>query len=298
GNASIARLLVRALIPGSIGGETAEDIVTAKADYSKLDRPGSPVRIRLNSTAVRARHIGDIKSAKDVEVAYAREGRVYTVRGKGVVMACWNMVVPYLCPELPQTQKDALLYGTKVPLVYTSVAVKNWQAFEKLGLQHISCPGMYHTHVSLDDAVTIGDYKAPSSPDEPILIRMTRTPCLPGLPEREQHKVGRAELLSTPFETFERNIRDQLQRVLGAGGFDAARDIDAITVNRWPHGYAYEYNPLFDPDWAAGKSPCEIGRKPFGRITIANSDAAAAAYTDQAMDQAWRAVQELAAVTA
>jgi spermidine dehydrogenase len=298
GNASIARMLVRVLIPGSIGGKTAEDIVTAKADYSKLDQPSSMVRIRLNSTVVRARHVGDVSSAREVEVSYSREGKLYSVRGKGVVMACWNTVIPYVCPELPQAQKDALLYGTKVPLVYTSVAIKNWKAFEKLGVYHVSCPGMYHTHVTLDNAVTIGDYKAPLSPEEPILVRLTKTPCAPGLPEREQHKVGRAELLVTPFETFERKLRDQLYRVLGTGGFDPARDIDAITVNRWPHGYAYEYNPLFDPDWPPGQSPCEIGRKPFGRITIANADAAAAAYTDQAMDQAYRAVQELARIPA
>lgn len=298
GNASIARILVRVLIPGSIGGSDAEDIVTARADYSKLDQPDSAVRIRLNSTVVRTRHGGEAASAKEVEVSYVREGKMYSVRGNGTVMACWNTMIPYLCPDLPQAQKEALLYGTKVPLVYTSVAIKNWKAFEKLGVYHVSCPGMYHTHASLDNAVTIGGYKAPLSPDEPILVRLTKTPCAPGLPEREQHKVGRAELLVTPFATFERKLRDQLYRVLGQGGFDPARDIDAITVNRWPHGYAYEYNPLFDPDWPAGQSPCEIGRKPFGRITIANADAAAAAYTDQAMDQAYRAVQELSRVSA
>jgi spermidine dehydrogenase len=233
-----------------------------------------------------------------VEVSYAREGKVYAARANAVVMACWNTVIPFVCEEFPQAQKEALLYGTKVPLVYTSVAIRNWKAFEKLGVAHVACPGMYHTHVSLDSAVNIGEYKAPLSPEEPMLVRMTRTPCAPGLPEREQHRVGRAELLVTPFSTFERKIRDQLSRVLGPGGFDAARDIDAITVNRWPHGYAYEYNPLFDPDWAPGEAPCEIGRKRFGRIAIANADAAAAAYTDQAMDQAYRAVQELAGIPA
>jgi spermidine dehydrogenase len=296
GNASIARLLVRALVPGSIPGQTAEDVVTAEADYNKLDRGDSPVRLRLSSTAVRVGHVGDQATAKEVAVSYVREKKVYNVRGKGVVLACWNMVIPYLCPEIPDKQKEALRYGVKVPLVYTAVAIKNWKAFQKLGVQSVSCPGMYHADVSLDLAVNIGSYKAPSLPDEPILVRMTRTPCLPGLPERDQHKAGRGDLLSTSFETFERKIRDQLLRVLGPGGFDPARDIDAITVNRWPHGYAYEYNSLYDPDWQAGQAPCEIARKPFGRITIANSDAAAAAYTDQAMDQAYRAVQELRSV--
>jgi spermidine dehydrogenase len=295
GNASIARLLVRALIPGAVPGHTAEDIVTARADYSKLDRADSSVRIRLSSTAVRVAHTAKQAPAREVELSYARENRVYKVSGKGVVMACWNMVIPYLCPDLPEKQKEALQYGVKVPLVYTTVAVKDWKAFQNLSVRSISCPGMYHTNISLDEAVNIGGYQASRSPEEPILVRMTRTPCLPGLPEREQHKAGRGDLLSTTFETFERNIRDQLLRVLGSAGFDPALDIDAITVNRWPHGYAYEYNSLYDPDWPPGEQPCEVARQPFGQITIANSDAGAAAYTDQAMDQAYRAVEELLA---
>ncbi len=294
GNASIARALVRAMIPDAATGHTAEDIVTAKFDYSKLDRNDSPVRIRLSSTAVRVRHVGDAASAKEVEISYARDKKVYNARAKGAVLACWNMMIPYLCPELPDAQKEALKYGAKVPLVYSVVAVKDWKAFEKVGIQRVSCPGMYHTGVGLDQAVSIGDYKCSQTPDEPILLRMTRTPCMPGLSERDQHKVGRGELLTTSFETFERKIRDQLSRVLAAGGFDPARDIEAITVNRWPHGYAYEYNPLWDPDWPEGQRPCDIARKRLGRITIANSDAAAAAYTDQAIDQAYRAVRELA----
>ena len=293
GNASIARMLVRSLIPSSVPGNTAEDIVTAKVDYSRLDGNGSPVRMRLSSTAVGVRHVGDPASAKEVEVTYGRENKAYTVRGKGVVLACWNTVIPYLCEELSAKQKTALRYGVKVPLVYTVIAIKNWTSFHKLGIRGVSCPGMYHSSVNLDQPVNIGDYKCSHSPDEPILVRMLRTPCQPGLSARDQQRAGHYELLATPFETLERNIRDQLARVLGGGGFDPARDIEAITVNRWPHGYAYEYNPLWDPDWPQGQRPCDIARQRLGRITIANSDAAAAAYTDQAIDQGYRAVQEL-----
>ena len=181
----------------------------------------------------------------------------------------------------------------KVPLVYTVVAIRNWTSFHKLGIHNATCPGMYHSSCDLDYAVNIGGYQAPTSPEEPILVRMLRTPCEPGLSARDQQRAGRYDLLATTFADFERSIRDQLGRVLSGGGFDPARDIDAITVNRWAHGYAYEYNPLWDPDFPPGEQPCEIARKRFGLITIANSDAAAAAYTDQAMDQAYRAVQEL-----
>jgi spermidine dehydrogenase len=299
GNASVARLLVRALIPSVLPGSTAQDSVLARAEYSKLDRTGSSVRIRLSSTVVRVKHAGELASSKEVEVVYGRGKNISAVRGKAVVLACWNQVIPYLCPDLPAKQQEALKYGVKVPLVYTSVSLKNWAAFRKLGINGATSPGMYHTGARLEMPTVIGGYNpTPKSPDDPILVRMTRTPCKPGLPSRDQHRAGHAELLTTPFATFELKIRDQLARILGGGGFDPARDIDAVTVNRWPHGYAYEYNPLWDPDFPDGQSPCELGRKPFGRIAIANSDAAAAAYTDQAIDQAHRAVNELIAAKA
>jgi spermidine dehydrogenase len=295
GGASVARHLVRALIPEAVSGHTAEDIVTAKVDYGLLDVSGSPVRMRLNSTVVRARNVGDPESATEVEVAYERHGEVFSVRGKGVVLACWNSMIPYICPELPTVQKEALAYGVKSPLVYTHVAVRNWTSFKEIGAYRVYSPGMYHTGVSLAPPINIGDYKHPRSPEEPMLLFMTRSPCQPGLPLRDQYRIGRQELYDTPFATCERKIRDQLARTLTPGGFDPARDIAAITVNRWPHGYACEYDLLGDPDWPEDQKPCVIGRRQFGRIAIANSDAAAAAYMDPAMDQAYRAVGELLA---
>ncbi len=295
GNASIARLLVRNLIPAAIPGDSVEDIVTSSVNYALLDSAESPVRIRLNSTVVRARNVGDSGSAREVEITYATGKQVYSVHAGACVLACWNMTIPYLCPELPEKQKEGLHYLVKVPLVYTSVGLRNWTAFQKLGVSNTYAPGAYWNSISLNWAVNIGEYRSPRSPEEPILVHLSRAPCKPGLPAREQHKTGRRELLVTPFETFERKIRDQLARTLAAGGFDPARDIMAITVNRWPHGYSYEYNPLFDPEWPEGQAPHLIGRQRFGRIAIANSDSGATAYTDVAIDQAYRAVNELLA---
>jgi spermidine dehydrogenase len=292
GNATIARMLVRSLIPGAMPGHTAEDSVLANVDYSKLDRSDSSIRIRLGSTCLRARHVGDPATAKQVEIVYGRQKQMYSVRANSVILACWNMMIPYLCPELPPKQREALKYGVKVPLVYTAVSLRNWTAFNKLGIRGAQTPGMYHSTLNLEQPTDIGEYRPQLSPEQPILARMLRTPCKPGLSARDQQRAGHVDLLMTPFSTFERKIRDQFARILGPGGFDPARDIEAITVNRWPHGYAYEYNYLWDPEWPKGQSPCEIGRKRFGRISIANSDAAAAAYTDQAIDQAYRAVQE------
>jgi spermidine dehydrogenase len=294
GNASIARMLVRKLIPAAIPGSTAADIVLAKADYSKLDAAASPVRIRLNSTVVKVNHRGDPATAKEVEVSYFTENKLKTVRAANCILACWHVVIPYIASELPDAQKAALASAQKVPLLYNNVVLRNWNAFQKLGTSSVYAPGMYHTSMNLDIPVSIGGYECTKNPDEPIVVHMMKAACKPGHPAREQHMLGRIQLYSTTFETYERNIREQLARVVGPGGFDPARDIMEITVNRWPHGYAYEYNSLFDRFWLEGtEAPCQVARKPFGRLAIANADADAYAYTDCAIDQAYRAVGEL-----
>ncbi|MGH6888188.1 MAG: NAD(P)-binding protein [Rhizomicrobium sp.] len=292
GNASIARLLVRALIPDSIPGRDARDIVTARVDYARLDRQ-DPVRIRLNALAVRARNTG-----KGVEVAYTASrggGAVRRVRARECVLANWNAMIPYLVPELPAEQKAALHAMVKCPLVYTNVALRNWTSFEKLGVRRVQAPGSYHVSITLNPAVNIGEYRSVRRPDEPTLIRMVRAPARPGLSEYDQNRAGRMELLATTFDDFERHIRDQLGRTLGPVGFDPARDIEGIAVNRWPHGYAPEYNSLWDKGFDADHTPNLVARRRFGRIAIANSDAGFAAYTDSAINQAHRAVGELLA---
>lgn len=297
GNATVARLLVKTLIPDAIDGVTQEDMGTAIVDYGRLDRDGQAARIRLSSTVVNVRHDGDAATAKEAVVSYINNGRFYAVRGKAVVMACWNMIIPHLMPELPAAQREALVYGVKGPLIYTNVALRNWRSFEKLGISRVSAPTCFHESMALTEAASLGALKHATGPDEPVALHLTKTMTAPGLPRRDQHRVGRAELLATSFETFERNIRDELGRQLGGGGFDPARDIAGITVNRWPHGYAYTYNSLYDPiEWVFTQSderPCVIGRQPFGLITIANSDAAASPHTDAAFLEAHRAVSEV-----
>src|SRR3984957_16483992 len=294
GNASIARMLVRSLVPGVLSGDTMEDVVTARANYARLDDAASLIRIRLNSTAVKVAHLGDPATAKEVEVTYVRGGKGHRIRAANCVLACYNMIIPFLCPEMSEKQRDALSYCVKLPLVYTNVQIRDWRAFKKLGVSGVYAPGSYFTNITLDFPVSMGDYHFPDSPDDPCLLHLLRTPCSPGLDCKDQYRAGRYELVTTKFEDFELQVRDQLGRVLSAGDFDPARDIQAITVNRWPHGYAYEYNALFEPlDRPPSERPCVIGRQPFGRIKIANSDSDGHAYTNTAIDQGYRAVREI-----
>ncbi len=298
GNASIARMLVRKMIPDSAPGSTMEDIVTARMNYGALDRAGSATRLRLNSTVVRVRNTGSARQPNGVEMVYVRDGKAHRVKGAATVLACWNMIIPYMCPEMPQAQRDGLSYCVKVPLVYGTVAIRNWQSFHKLRAGTIYCPGMYFSEVYVDFPVSMGGYKHSESPDQPVLLHLVRTPRSPGLSMKDQYRAGRLDLFTTPFETFEENVRSQLERILGPGGFDPSRDIAGITINRWPHGYAYMASPLWDPDFPEGQKPHEVGRKPFGRITIANADAGGLAESFVSIDQAHRAIEEVLAMGA
>lgn len=298
GIGGMARLLVRRLIPAVASGSTMDDIVLAPFDYSKLDQASSPVRLRLNSTVVRVRNEGGGGASKHVRIGYVRRGEKNEILARNCVLACYNAIIPAMCPELPKQQKEALALAVKAPILYTNVALRNWQAWNRLGIASVVAPRAYHPVAMLDFPVSMGGYEFASTPDDPIIVHMERFVHTnnQGLSPREQHRLGRQELLTTSFEEIERQIRRQLAAMLTEGGFDPARDIEGITVNRWSHGYASRGSPLFvpyykdddDPRW-----PHVQGRQPFGRITIANSDAAGNAWMPAAVEQAYRAVSEL-----
>lgn len=290
GNASLARLLVRDLIPQVAPGKGMEDIVLAQFDYSQLDQAAHAVRIRLNSTAVSVRNVDG-----GVNVGYSRGGQLAQVRGKHCVMACYNMMIPYLLRDLPAEQANALSQNVKFPLVYTKVVVRNWQAFHTLGVHEIYAATQPYSRIKLDYPVSMGGYEHPRDPSKAIGLHMVYVPTTPnaGMNARDQARTGRAKLYAQSFDQLEAQLRDQLQRMLGPGGFDHQKDILAITVNRWSHGYACFTNTLFDDPEQTEKWQ-ETARKPLGNVTIANSDAAWSAYAHAAIDEAWRAVGELA----
>ena len=290
GNASVARLLVRSMNPEAVPGTTMEDVVTSRIDYSMLDREDAATRIRLNSTVVNAGHT---RNSKAVDVTYVHDGHAHTVRAGKCILACYNSAIPYICGELPEKQRQGLAYNVKVPLVYTKVLVPNWRAFAELGLEFVYYTNDFYKHVELDYPVSIGDYRFGSTPDDPMVLHMCHVHHSPDIKGPAQWREARRRVLATPFPVFEEHVRDQLDQALSGAGFDAGRDIEGITVNRWAHGYSYSPGLLWEPEYASeADKPWVIGRKPFGHISIANSDSAASANTNAAITQAYRAVRE------
>jgi spermidine dehydrogenase len=294
GNASVARLIVQNLVPAVAPDMRGpEDVAVARFNYDALDRANQPTRIRLNSTVVGAREI----DGKHVEVDYVQKGQALRVTADHCVMACYNALIPHLCPELPEAQKEGLQHGVKTPFVYANVQLDNGLAYDKLGAQIFQCPHDPFQWVSSAPGMSVGGYEPPRGPDDPMVVFMMNSPMTLTTPEgkisgRDQLRLGRTKIYSTPFDSYEQQIRNQLQSMLGKHGFDHERDIRAITVNRIPHGYSYPYLALDDPEWDEGQAPHEVGRAQFGRISIANTDSEAIALMDAAFDAAWRAVEE------
>ena len=291
GNAGIARALVRDLLPQAVPGSTMEDLVPARIDYDLLD-DANPTRIRLNSTAVDVRHTND---NKHVDVCYVRAQRhVERVRAKHVIMACYNSVVPYICPDIGEAQSAAIGEATKTPLTYINVALRNWHSFERLGCHRIYVPQAELMHeIRLDFPVSMGDYKFSPGPASPVVLHCVHAPTRsdPDLDFDARLRAGRQRMLELTWDDYETAIVAELESALGGGGFDAV-DIAGITVNRWPHGYAREFVDLYDPPDFYENGSHVAGRAQLGRISIANSDAEASAYMDAAIDAAVRAVAE------
>lgn len=290
GNASVARLLVHKLIPGVSPGTDVNNVAIAKFDYATLDSAASPVRLRLDATVLNA-----VNAGSGVDVTYLKHAQPHRVSARHCVMACYHSILPYLCPTLPVAQKEAQSYQVKIPLVLTNVLLRSSEAMDRLGIDAVRCPGRMHRALFMFKGINTGGYahRMADTGPVPLVFWGSLSPPAEAHSLKEQLRASRERMLTLAFEDYEREVRTVLDGLLGPAGFDVQKDILAITVNRWPHGYAYEYMQLWDEDFTEGQAPHQVASRPHGRITFANSDAGASAYTHVAIDEAYRAVREL-----
>lgn len=296
GNASIARLMVKRLIPHiATCGNTPEEVLLARFDYSKLDLPKNISRIRLQSTALDVRNV-----AGGVEIVYGckRTNKLYKVFAKKAIMANYNAMIPYIVKELQEEQKSALSQCVKTSLIYTKVLLSNWECFTKLGIHDIYAPKSFYVNTKLDFPVDMGAYKHPRDPKKPICLHLIGSPLWLNpkeidttLTARDLSRLTRHALLETPFSTLEQMTLSHLQEIFGQAGFKKS-DVLGITLNRWGHCYAYNYNSLFDTP-KQSKATIKAARKVCGNIAIANSDANWDAFLHTAIEQAMRALSDL-----
>lgn len=290
GNASIARLLVRKMIPNVAVGNTMEDVVTAKFDYHQLDKPENAVRIRLNSTALRLENLAQ----GGVGIAYLHKGdnELKAVRAKKAIYAGHAILGAHIISGMPENQRQAMKNCVKMPMVYAKVALKNARAFKKLGVYHLYLPSLPYCLMQLDYPVSMGDYRHAQTPDEPIVLHCVRIAAeFEGKTNREMYKMGRAKLASQKLEDLQKELLDILSKIYALAGEKMEDAVVDVRFNRWAHGYAYEQNTLWDTDAKMAQETSQM-QKSIGNIFMANSDVAWMPYLNGAIDQGFRASDE------
>jgi len=294
GNTTIARLMLKTLIPQSIDGAASVEAVSrGTVKFDALDSPGAPARIRLSSTTVSVRHEGDPAKTETLSVAYARDGKAFRVKARSAVMAGGSWTTRHIVKDLPEEQRKAYAQLYRSPCMMANVAVRNWRFLHKMGISGCRWFEGVGNYMDVSRQAVVGINDGEISPDSPIVLAVKVLYSYPGMSTEDQGHRGRGEMLSTSFRDYERRIREQFTVMFGAAGFDAKRDIAGIVLNRWGHAYL---SP--QPGFFFGKdgqpAPRETLRSaPFGRIAFANTDLAGAMDHRYSILEAQRAVNQL-----
>ena len=266
GNAALARHFVKQFNSDAIEGSDFESILFGKIAFDQLDRDGKPVRMRLDSTAVRVENKSD-----SVRVIYARGGELHQLTAKAVVMASGGWVNRHVIRDLPDAYNRAYDAFTHSPVLVANVALTNWRFLERLGIAAAIWSEGFGFTCNIRRPMVVGGKSQPLHPDQPIVLTFYAPIFKPGLPAKQQGSVGRAEMLTTSFSDYELQIREQMTAMFSSGGFDPVNDIAGIILNRWGHAYVAP-GPGFHFGANGAAAPPDVIREPIGRIAIGHSE--------------------------
>ena len=294
GNATIARLMLKSLVPAAIyGPHSVEGVCRNRVNFAALDTPGTAVRIRLSSTVVDVEHDGEVGKAERVSIVYSKKGKLYRIKARSAVMAggCWT--TKHIVKDLPQTQRQAYAQFYRSPCMIVNVAVRNWRFLYKMGMSGCRWFEGLGNYMEVCKLAQTGVENPTIGPDSPIVLCLKVLYSYPGFPTEEQGHRGRAEMLATSFRDYERQVREQFSEMFAPGGFDARRDFAGMILNRWGHAYLSP-QPGFFFGRDGQPAPREILRSaPFGRIAFANTDLAGAMDHRYSILEAKRAAGQL-----
>lgn len=270
-----------------------QEICRGRVQFASLDRSGQAVRVRLNSTVVSVKHEGTPDASRTVEVLYTRGGKLYRVRAKSVIMTGGSWTTKHVVRDLPADYREAYAEFHRAPCLMANVAVRNWRFLYKLGLTECQWFEGIGNYLTIRKMATFGTDPATISPDSPVVLNLKILFSKPGLTLEEQTSRRRMELYSTPFRSYERQIREQFHSLFARSGFNSRRDIAGIILNRWGHAYlSPKPGFFFGRDGKPG--PGEIVRQhPHGRIAFANYDLAGIMDHRMSILEAQRAVGQI-----
>jgi spermidine dehydrogenase len=295
GNTGVARHILKQLIPGAIaGGSSMTEVCRGRVQFASLDRAGQPARLRLGATVISVKHDGEPNRARTVEILYSKGNKLYRTHAKTVVMAGGSWTTKRVVRDLPPVCREAYAQFYRSPCLMANVAVTNWRFLYRLGLTECQWFEGIGNYLTMRKVATFGSDPATIDPDSPAVLNLKILFSKPGLSLAEQTTRGRAELVSTPFRSYERQIREQFTALFGGAGFDSSRDIAGIILNRWGHAYlSPQPGFFFGHDGKPGPGDV-IRQNPYGRIAFANSDLAGIMDHRMSILEARRAVNQIA----
>ena len=296
GNSGFARYFIKRLIPNAIAGsDRFEDIITGRINLAALDRPGQPLRLRLKSTALSVAHESDPASAGNVRIVYTRDGRLYGLRAKAVIMATGGWMNQHVVGDLPAAYRDAYAHFIHAPFLVANVALTNWRFLHRLGITAAiwePSDADFGYTCNIRNPMQVGAYQPPLDPDHPTILSFYTPFHRPGLPARAQVTQGRTELLGTSYRDFERRIAAQMTKLFSSSGFRADRDVAGLILNRWGHAFSVPFAGFFGG--ASGTAPRDVIRRPYGRVAFAHSELNGWQHWGPAADEGRRAFTQLA----
>ena len=289
GNGAVSRCIVKYLVPDAItGSRDFAEVHNGRIRFEALDRDGQPVRIRLGSTVVRVEHEGSPASSSLVRVTYTNGGRAYTLRARGVVMASNGWTAKHVVRDLPDAYHRAYAAFPRSPVLVANVALHDWKPMYEAGYTAFEWFEGFGFAANFRRSMVVGGYHPPLDPSRPEVLTLYVPLFKPGQPLEEQGKQARYEMFGTSYRGYEKIIRGQLARLFGVWGFDPARDIAALVLNRWGHAYV---NPA--PGFFFGRdgadAPRDVIRRRFGRITFAGAELGGHQHAGGAIQEGWRA---------
>jgi spermidine dehydrogenase len=294
GNTTIARLMLKSLLPAAIdGSHSIEGVSQNNVNFAVLDAANARTRIRLSSTVIAVDHNGDPNKSSFVNVVYLRDGKLYRVKARSAVMAGGSWTTKHIVRDLPETHRAAYAQFYRSPCMMANVAVRNWRFLYKMGITGCRWFEGVGNYMEVRKLALTGGEIPTIDPDSPIVLSLKVLYSYPGQSTEAQGNRGRREMLSTPFKDYETRIREQFSEMFGSAGFNAQRDIAGIILNRWGHAYLSP-QPGFFFGTTGKPAPREILRRaPFGRIAFANTDLAGAMDHRYSILEAQRSVEQL-----
>jgi spermidine dehydrogenase len=298
GNTTIARLIVKNLIPAAVAGPDTVTAVTANnVNFVALDDPHSNARLRLSSTAISVHHDGEPGKSDWVSISYLKDGQIYRARARSAVLAGGSWTTKHIVQDLPETHRNAYAEFHRSPCLMANVAVRNWRFLYKMGMSGCRWFEGIGNYMEVRKLALTGVADSKIGPDSPIVLTLKILYSYPGHSTEEQGNLGRGELLGTSFRQYERRIRERFNEMFAPSGFDARREVAGIILNRWGHAYLSP-QPGFFFGRDGQPAPREFLRNaPFGRIAFANTDLAGAMDHRYSILEAERAVRQVLATT-